>query len=103
MLDNFFSQPNLPESMRNLEKQSRYQSLVWMAWLLYQTGYRAEMVTYLEKSLAYTSYSWAELVSSWITTFTNCSQGLGEQLDVHSLIDSVQWQQIMSKVKIAAV
>ena len=103
MLNNFFNQSHLPQSIRVLEQQSRYQSLVWMAWLLYQTGYRDEMVTYLEKSLQYTSYSWAELISDWMTTFTNSSQGLGEKLNVPSLINSVQWQQIMSKVKTVAV
>lgn len=99
MLNNFFARPDLPDSIRVLEAKSRYQSLVWMAWLLYHTGYRTEMVTYLEKSLAYTSYSWAELIADWITTFNNCSQGLGEKFDLLGLIDSVQWQQIMPKVK----
>ena len=103
MLNNFFSQSHLPESMKGLEQQSRYQSLVWMAWLLYQTGYPGEMVSYLEKSLEYTSYGWAELVSDWITTFTNCSQGFGEELNVTALINSSQWQQILSQIKTPAV
>ena len=103
MLDNFFSQPNLPEALKSLEQKSRYQSLVWIAWLLYNNGYLTEMAIYLNKSIQYTSYNWAELISDWTTTFTNCSQGLGENLDIVALINSAEWQQVCSQVRTVAL
>lgn len=100
MLDNFFAQSNLPESMRALERQSRYQTLVWIAWLLYHTGYLPEMAEYLQKSLDYTSDSWAKTVSDWITSFTNSTKGFGYDFDSYALTQSQEWKWILSKIGI---
>ena len=99
MLENFFSQSNLPKSIKQLQSQSLYQSLVWMAWLLYQTGYPEQMPDYLIKSISHSDLSWAELIADWITTFSNSSQGFGEKLNICSLIDSSEWQQTIRKAK----
>jgi glycosyltransferase involved in cell wall biosynthesis len=98
MLDNFFSQTNLPASIRSWENQSRYYSLVWVAWCCYHHGFAKEMAEYLRKSLAYTSLPWAEMIADWINTFTNNAQGFGYSFDAYSLANSQEWQQIMREL-----
>ena len=99
MLKSFFSRADLPESIAKLQEQSLYQSLVWMAWLLYQTGYAEQMPEYLLKSVDLSDLGWAELINDWITTFVSSSESFGERLNVISLIDSSEWQQTVIKAK----
>jgi glycosyltransferase involved in cell wall biosynthesis len=100
MLDCFFAQINLPESIRCLQNQSYYFSLVWMAWSCYQNGFPKEMAAYLQQSLEYTSLPWAEIVADWVNSFSNSAKGFGYKFDVYSLVNSQEWQQIMQELSV---
>ena len=101
--NNFFSQPHLANFSSRSTQQSRYQSLVWLAWLLFDSGCETEMTTYLKKSAKYTSDNWAELISNWITAFDDYARKLGKKLDVTALIESAQWQQLCLQIRRSAL
>ena len=100
MQDYFFAQPDLPESMRCLESQSRFDQLVWLAWLCYQGGFNEEMADYLRKSWEYTPYSWPETIAQWIISFRNCSKLYGYELDAYSLSNLSEWQKLTLDLKV---
>jgi glycosyltransferase involved in cell wall biosynthesis len=99
VMDQFFDRADVPDSIRQLKAQERYQSLVWIAWRMYRDGYSEEMANCLEKSLNYTSLSPTETVLNWINLFTSASAEYGYELDVYSLINSADWQRVMSFAK----
>jgi glycosyltransferase involved in cell wall biosynthesis len=94
VLDRVFARPNLPDRIRHLECQARYNNLVWSAWRLYVTGYMAQMANYLEKSLSMTPYSPTETVLTWIEYFQKYSREYGRELDACSLTYSQEWQRL---------
>jgi glycosyltransferase involved in cell wall biosynthesis len=96
ILDRLFSHPQLPDKIRQLEQQSRYQSLVWSAAKLYHYGYLAEMRCYLEKSLVYNPYSLTEIVLDWLSLFRNYTAEWGSELDVFVLSNSEEWQHLIA-------
>ena len=94
---NFFVQPSLNPKIKNLEAQSRYQSLIWGAWRLYETGHLREMSCYLSESQAYTRQYPTEIPLKWIESFQNYSAEYGNQFDVNSLIASDEWQSLIKQ------
>jgi glycosyltransferase involved in cell wall biosynthesis len=98
VIDHFFAQPNLPEHIRWLEKQTRYHTLVWIAWYLHHTGHPTEMVNYLQKAWFYSPYSPTETIVHWADSFTVNAQNWGKELDVESLACSPDWQTLMQWV-----
>jgi len=96
VLDQFLALPQIPQPIRQLESYYRYYTLVWSAWRLYHTGYISEMVPYLEKSLSYTPYSVTKTVSDWLKSFMKYTSECGGELDVFSLSNSREWQQLMN-------
>jgi glycosyltransferase involved in cell wall biosynthesis len=99
VMDQFFDRADVPDSIRQLKAQERYQSLVWIAWRMYRDGCSEEMANCLEKSLSYTSLSPTETVLNWVNLFTSASAEYGYELDIYSLINSADWQRVMSLVK----
>ena len=93
----FFDQTNLSPGIKALESESRYQSLVWSAWRLHQTGHFTEMRDYLDQSYSYSSKYPTETVLSWIESFKNYSAEYGNKFDVSALIDSSEWQTLLKK------
>ncbi|MEM6612624.1 MAG: glycosyltransferase family A protein [Cyanobacteria bacterium P01_C01_bin.72] len=87
----FFAQPNLSPEIKNLEAQSRYQSSIWAAWRLYETGYINQMRDYLAESQAYSDQYPSQIPLDWIASFKNYAAEYGNQLDVQTLISSPEW------------
>ncbi len=50
LLDDFFTRPDLPETARELEPQTRIQTWLWSAYHLFKTGQLAEMKPYIQKA-----------------------------------------------------
>lgn len=92
VLERLFARPNLPNEIRQLERQARYNNLVWSAWRLYLTGHLAEMANYLEKSLSMTPDSPTETVLNWIDFFQKYSREYGKIFDAYFLTNSPDWQ-----------
>lgn len=93
----FFAQSSLTSAMKILESQSRYQSLVWSAWRLHQTGHLIEMSNYLDQSYTYSSKYPTETVLSWIESFQNYSAEYGDEFSVAALTTSNHWQNLIRK------
>jgi glycosyltransferase involved in cell wall biosynthesis len=91
----FFTQSNLAPEIKTLEAQSRYQSLIWGAWRLNQTGYLTEMSNYLRESQAYSDQYPTKIPLDWLESFKNYSAEYGQQFDVNTLIASREWQSLV--------
>jgi glycosyltransferase involved in cell wall biosynthesis len=98
VIDHFFAQPNLPESIRWLEKQTRYNTLVWIAWYLHYTGHPAGMVEHLQRSWQYAPYTPLEMVVHWADSFTAFSKNWGSEFDAEALCRLPEWQTLMQWV-----
>ncbi len=96
ILARFFTQDNLSPEVKILAAESRYQSLIWSAWRLHQTGYLTAMSDYLYKSQSYSQYPTATILN-WIEAFKNYSGEYGRQFDVASLTSSGEWQALIKK------
>ena len=95
--DRFFDQSSLIPETKALEAQSRYQSLVWSAWRLQQTGYLEEMSHYLYESQFYSPKCHTKTVLSWLESFKNYSAEYGEKFDVVNLNDAAEWQSLLKR------
>jgi glycosyltransferase involved in cell wall biosynthesis len=95
VIDNFFSQPDLPESARLLEDHVRYSTMLWLAWYLHSTGHQEEMVEYLQKSWSYRPFLSMETVANWTESFTQFYRDLQRDFDLTTLVTSPEWQKLM--------
>lgn len=95
VIDHFFAQPNLPESIRWLESQTRYHTLVWIAWYLHYTGHPTEMVEYLQRAWPYSPYAPVETLVHWADSFTAFSESWGSQFEAQTLVQSAEWQSLV--------
>ena len=98
ILDEFFSNPNLPGKIQYLEKELRYGSLIWNCWRLYKAGNFSEMATYLQKSLSYTSDPPTVAICTWIELFTKLDSQEGNQFNAYSFSQLPQWKKLISNI-----
>ena len=98
VIDHFFAQPDLPESIRWLEASVRYNTLVWIAWYLHQTGHPVEMAESLQRSLTYSSYAPLKAIVHWADSFTEFSRSWGYEFDAEKLARSTEWQRLMKTI-----
>ena len=96
MLERFFSDVNLRPQVKALENLSRYQSLVWSAWRLYSTGNVTAMTDYLAQSCNYSNQYPTQTVMHWIKSFKSLSGQYGKTLDMATLCESQEWQNLIS-------
>ncbi len=94
VLQQFFCQADLPQTVRSLEPASRHQSWVWSAWRFYQAGFNQEMANCLEKALNCTKKPFTVVLCDWIEQFKLYSTEYGVSLDVAALCASAEWQTI---------
>jgi glycosyltransferase involved in cell wall biosynthesis len=92
---NFFAQPSLAPEIKTLEAQSRYQSLIWGAWRLHQTGYLSKMSDYLRESQSYSQEYPSKIPLDWLESFQNYSAEYGQQFDATALLASKEWQSLV--------
>lgn len=103
MQECFFARTDLPESMRRLERQSKYDFLVWIACVLHQANCTSEMIDYLKKSLQYTPYSWPETISQWINSFENSAKLNAIPFDAYALTNLPAWQELVLSLRISKI
>ena len=93
----FFKRSNLDPQIKALEARSRYQSLIWSAWRLHQTGYLTQMCDRLYESQFYSQKYPTETILDWIGSFKNYCAEYGNKFDVTALTSSHQWQTLIAK------
>ncbi|MEB3357229.1 MAG: glycosyltransferase family A protein [Synechococcales bacterium] len=98
VLDHLFGQPNLSDTVRQLEAASRYQSYVWSAWRFYANGDLAGMQTSLEKSLGQTSRLTSEVVLDWVKQFKAYAGEYGDGFNAYQLSETSAWKQLIARV-----
>ncbi|MEO0770721.1 MAG: glycosyltransferase [Cyanobacteria bacterium J06649_4] len=95
-LQKFFQQHDLPESVQLLEQSVRYHTMVWAAWYLQHTGYLAEMAQYLRKAWTYSPYLPIEALVHWVDSFSKFSEDAAKPLDMSALMQSEDWQALVT-------
>lgn len=103
MQECFFAREDIPQSMRRLERQSKYDFLVWSACVLLQANCITEMIAYLKKSLQYTPYSWPETISQWINSFENSAKLNAIPFDAYTLSNLPAWQELVLSLRISKI
>ena len=98
VIDNFFAQPDLPETVRLIEYKVRYGTLVWIAWYLLYTRHPVEMIEYLQKSWQYRPYSPIETTIKWVEYFAEYASNWGLDFDAYDLTSSPEWQKLIDWV-----
>ncbi|MGB3514309.1 MAG: glycosyltransferase [Microcoleaceae cyanobacterium] len=98
LLDDFFSKPNLPAPIRQIENQVKYRSLLWNCWRLYKADNFSEMAAYLEKSLSYTSASPTEAICTWIELFTKLDRQERSQFNAYSFSQLPEWKKLIGNM-----
>lgn len=101
MQECFFAREDIPKSLRCLERQSRYDFLVWIASVLYQAGCMTEMIDYLKKSLAHTPYSWSETITQWVNSFQNSAKLNARPFDAYDLSKLSLWQELVTQMRVS--
>ena len=101
IVTSFFAQSDLSANIQALATESRYQTLIWSAWRLHQTGYLAQMQEYLYKSWSFDQEYPTKTILNWIESFRNYSGEYGKEFDVFSLTSSREWQDLIRKTLLA--
>jgi glycosyltransferase involved in cell wall biosynthesis len=97
ILDKFYNLPQVPLEIKNLEKEYRYYTLVWIAWRLYYTDRLPEMFAYLEKSMQGSHMLPIETVLHWVESFSNYSRDVGQEISFYQLSQLPEWQRSIDK------
>ncbi|MEL6441254.1 MAG: glycosyltransferase [Cyanobacteria bacterium J06621_8] len=103
MQECFFAREDLPESMRRLERQAKYDFFVWIACVLYQANCLTEMIEYLQKSRQYSPYCWPEMIAQWLNSFENSAKLNAKPFDAYALSNLPQWQELVLSLRISKV
>ena len=99
VMNSFFSLADLPPKLKKIEKEVRYDTLLWNAWCFYSNGNYVEMAEHLKESLDYTPYSSIRTIADWVNFFTNVAiNGYGYQLNPYDLNNLPEWQELMHYV-----
>jgi hypothetical protein len=80
------------------QPELQYQLAVWDAWYALHQGNQQKMIASLRDSAQYTTTSRSALVLQWLQMFTQWSQSQDNQFDIHSLIDSSEWQSLVKQL-----
>lgn len=97
MLEEFFLRSDLSSEIKALEAPSRYQSLVWSAWRLYESGHLSQMSHCLAHSRNFSDRYTTETILNWIESFKQYATEYGTTIDINTLCNSSQWQQLIKK------
>ena len=98
LLDKFFQEPHLPKQIQLLENNVRHNTLVWIAWYLYETKQYVEMAEYLQQAWNYTPYLPVETVVKWVESFAEFSRSWVKNLDSDYLAKLPSWQKLLTWV-----
>ncbi|MBD3881905.1 glycosyltransferase [Phormidium tenue FACHB-886] len=96
--EQFFARSDIPEAIRRVERESRYHTLVWIAWRLYHTNQLPEMAAYLEKAVQYNPGTWTEAIVQWLDRFKDYETEYGCQFDMEKLMQSPDWQRLLQQL-----
>jgi len=101
--EQFFARSDIPQSIRRIENECLYYTLVWIAWRLYYTGHFTEMAQHLRKSFNYSPLLRTETLLNWINSFALYSSQYGLQFDIQTLSNLVEWNQLINDLVAAEV
>ena len=97
MLEEFFARSDISSEVKGLAAASRYQSLVWSAWRLFESAHLSQMSHYLDRSRNLSDRYATELILHWIESFKQYAIEYGTTIDIDALCNSSQWQQLVRK------
>jgi len=96
MIKTFFSQEDLPQSIKDLESESLFSIFTWMATRCYQASLYSEMKEYLLKSRQYSHHlSWVAMTEQWVQIFYKSIEAFGETFDAYQLSSLSEWSKVI--------
>ena len=96
ILDRFFAQSDLSLEIKSLERDVRYNTLIWTACQYHRACRLDEMARRLLQSLLYSKLSTSDTMLDWIERFrSNYAENFGTRLSVFDLTELREWQQIV--------
>ena len=88
----FFQRQDLPVSIRQIESEIRYHSLIWSAFDCFLADDLPEMKKYLLNSQEFARFSHEGLLMDWFYSFERFSTNQGEiRFNVRKLLFSDEW------------
>jgi hypothetical protein len=94
----FFSRKDLPEYVRELEKESIYDHLVWCACQFCMRNQEKLMCQFLEKSLRYCTISKWRLEEVWLSKFEVMARSYCLEFNKNKIPANKYWQKLMKKI-----
>lgn len=95
VLEKLFCRPDLPVSVRQIEREIHYHSLLWAALDFFLNGDLPEMKKYLLDSREFARFSGEGLLIDWFYTFERFSTDRKKtNLDSVKLLDSNEWREL---------
>ena len=79
LVDTFFARPEIPDHIRNLENKVRYYREIWFSWVLYRTGYKDDIVDFLQSAFNRSQQIPMETVVEWMNQFAIWFEEIGGQ------------------------
>ena len=94
LMEQFFASPNLPASLKLIEQESRYNTLVWIACYLCYTGNASDMMAVLKKAFDFSPYLPMATVVNWLESYREFLKNQDTECDVTMMTQSQEWQQL---------
>jgi glycosyltransferase involved in cell wall biosynthesis len=95
VLEKLFLRPDLPLSIRQIEHEIRYHSLIWSAFDCFLAGDLTEMKKYLLDSCEFAKYSHEGLLMDWFYSFERFATDHGKiRFNARKLLFSAEWQEL---------
>ena len=92
--EDLYSNKNLPQQVRQLEKISRYYCYLWLAWYYYSREKYSLMTQYLWESRQYTDAPSSKTINHWYDFLGENDLNQGDNLSAIA-----QWQQLIEKTR----
>lgn len=77
VLDDFFSNPALPQAVQQLAPTVQEYTNIWLVWQLYRTGYEEEIVTYLQRARTADDHPPIILAQTWLVQLATYGRAEG--------------------------
>jgi glycosyltransferase involved in cell wall biosynthesis len=95
VIEKLFQRDDLPVSIRQVESEIRYHSLVWSAYDCFLAGDLPHMKNYLLNSQRFARFSRVGLLTDWFYSFERFSTAHGKPgPDLRKLLYSTEWQEL---------
>ncbi|MBX7174805.1 MAG: glycosyltransferase [Pyrinomonadaceae bacterium] len=101
VFEKLFLRSDLPVSIRQIESEIRYHSLIWLAYDCFLAGDLTEMKRYLLDSREFAKFSQEGLLMDWFYSFERFAADQGKvTFNAHKLLFSDEWDEFQKTLSL---